>query len=187
MKFNRYTLLVCFVLAGLWALASCGSIDGQRYMDNKPVFDLREYFSGDVQAWGIVQDRSGDVIRRFDIDIVGSWQGDQGTLVEDFFYYDGETQQRIWRITDLGNGQYQGQADDLLNTANGEIFGNAGRWRYTMNLPVGDKGSTIRLAFDDWMWAMNDGVLMNRSYLKKWGVTVAQVTIFMKKVSEASE
>ena len=48
-----------------------------------------------------------------------------------------------------------------------------------MDVPVGD--STYRLRFDDWMWLMHDGVLMNRSYMKKYGITVAEVTIFMKK------
>jgi hypothetical protein len=48
-----------------------------------------------------------------------------------------------------------------------------------MDVPVGD--SKYRLRFDDWMWAMNDGVLMNRSYMKKFGITVAEVTIFMQK------
>ena len=42
-------------------------------------------------------------------------------------------------------------------------------------------GSTYRLKFDDWMWLMNDGVLMNRSYMKKFGITVGEITIFMKK------
>lgn len=28
---------------------------------------------------------------------------------------------------------------------------------------------------------MRDGVVMNRSYLKKFGITVAEVTIFMQK------
>ena len=28
---------------------------------------------------------------------------------------------------------------------------------------------------------MNDGVLINRSYLKKFGLTVAELTIFMQK------
>jgi hypothetical protein len=42
-------------------------------------------------------------------------------------------------------------------------------------------GSTYRIRFDDWMWAMNDGVVVNRSYLKKFGFTVAELTLFMQK------
>jgi hypothetical protein len=48
-----------------------------------------------------------------------------------------------------------------------------------MDLEVGDK--TYRIKLDDWMWQMNDGVLINRSYLKKFGITVAELTLFMQK------
>ncbi len=53
------------------------------------------------------------------------------------------------------------------------------RWNYVMDLPVDD--TTYRIRFDDWMWVMNDGVLINRSYLKKFGITVSELTIFMQK------
>ena len=48
-----------------------------------------------------------------------------------------------------------------------------------MDVPVGD--TSYRLNFDDWMWAMNDGVIINRSYMKKFGFRVAELTIFMQK------
>jgi len=53
------------------------------------------------------------------------------------------------------------------------------RWAYQMDLPVGDK--TFQVTFDDWMFLMNDGVLVNRSYIKKFGITVAELTLFMQK------
>ena len=43
-------------------------------------------------------------------------------------------------------------------------------------------GKTYKIHFDDWMWLMNDGILINRSYLKKFGFTVAELTLFMQKV-----
>jgi len=160
-------------------LSGCTGIKGENYLESKPKFDLKSYFTGPIQAWGIVQDRSGNITAQFDIDMLGTWEGNQGKLVEDFRYYDGKTQQRIWHITALGDGKYEGRADDIIGTAKGNSFGNAGEWVYTMDLPVGD--TTYRLDFNDWMWAMNDGVLMNRSYMKKFGFKVAEITIFMKK------
>ena len=64
-------------------------------------------------------------------------------------------------------------------TAVGNTKGSAARWGYIMDLPVDN--TTYRIHFDDWMWIMNDGVLINRSYLKKFGLTVAELTIFMQK------
>jgi len=149
------------------------------YKDSQPPLDLQEYFTGPIKAWGIVQDFNGNVKRRFDVTMVGSWEGDTGTLDEDFIYYDGETQKRIWTITRTAENTYEGRAGDIIDKADGQTKGSAMRWAYQMDVPVGDK--TYRLTFDDWMFLMNDGVLINRSYLKKFGFTVAELTLFMQK------
>ena len=126
-----------------------------------------------------MQDRSGKVINRFDAVMFGSWQGDTGTLNETFRYYDGKKQERVWTIQKLADGRYSGTASDIIDTAVGTSNGSAVYWNYEMNLPVGD--TTYRIRFDDRMWLMNDGVLINRSYMKKFGFTVGELTIFMQK------
>ena len=35
-------------------------------------FDLFNFFNGNVKAWGIVQDRSGNVVSKFNVNIDGS-------------------------------------------------------------------------------------------------------------------
>ena len=40
--------------------------------------------------------------------MTGTWNGNQGTLDEDFTYSDGKKEKRVWRLTDLGNGRYSG-------------------------------------------------------------------------------
>ena len=140
---------------------------------------LEEYFNGDIKAWGIIQDWRGRVISRFDVQMVGIWEGNVGTLEEDFTYYSGNQQRRTWTITKLDEHHYEGQADDIVGTASGKIEGNSVQWRYKMDIDV--NGNSYRITFDDWMWLMNDDVLINRSYLKKWGFTVAELTLFMQK------
>jgi hypothetical protein len=149
------------------------------YANQSPKMDIKTYFSGNIKAWGIAQDWRGRVVNSFDIDMVGTWEGDKGTLSEKFDFYDGKKQNRVWNITKLADGTYQGTAADILGKATGETRGNAARWAYTMDLPVDD--TTYRVKFDDWMWQMNDGVLINRSYIKKFGITVSELTIFMQK------
>ena len=149
------------------------------YQGKDPKMNIKEYFNGPIKAWGIVQDWRGRVVRQFDIKMIGTWDGDIGTLSEQFFYYDGQTQERIWTIKKLDNGDYEGAASDIIGTAIGKEKGNAAQWVYIMDLEVDQR--TFRIKFDDWMWCMNDGVLINRSYLKKFGMTLAELTIFMKK------
>lgn len=169
-----YAVLSCFFLA------SCGGIDGQKYQEVQPEFKLEEYFDGNIKAWGIVQDFSGNVTRRFEADIIASWDGNKGVLDETFTFYDKqEKEKRVWKITKTGDKTYTGTAGDIIGIATGKSFGNAIQWTYEMDLPVDD--TTYRLTFDDWIWAMRDDVIINRSYLKKYGVIVAEITIFMQK------
>lgn len=160
-------------------LSGCTGNTLDYYKDTAPQADIKAYFNGPIKAWGIVQDWRGRVVQRFDVSMVGKWDGDTGTLTELFTYYDGKKQERVWTIKQLPDGTYEGTAGDILDKATGAAQGSAVRWNYVMDLPV--DGTTYRIRFDDWMWLMHDGVLINRSYLKKFGITVSELTIFMQK------
>ena len=172
-------LKILSLIGVLFMLNSCGGNRLDFYKDTTPIADIQQYFNGHIKAWGIVQDWRGRVVRRFDVTMVGKWDGDVGTLTEHFKYYDGKTQDRVWTIKKFPDGSYQGTAPDIIDKAKGENKGSAVHWDYVMDLEVGD--TSYRIRFDDWMWVMNDGVMVNRSYLKKFGFTVAELTIFMQK------
>jgi len=169
----------------LLLLLSACSTPVQDYQGQEPRLDLKEYFEGPLLAWGIVQDRSGEVTRSFRVDMVGRWDGDTGVLEEDFTWSDGETQRRVWTFRKLDEHSYTGTADDVVGEATGEAYGNALHWRYTLQLPWGDDG-TINVALDDWMWLIQDGVLVNRSEIRKFGFRVGEVTIFFRKPDTAA-
>lgn len=167
------------MLAGMVGLSGCGSVDVQRYVAQQPRLDLREYFDGTLDAHGIFQGRSGEVVKRFHVLIEASWNGDVGTLDEFFTYSDGTTQRRVWTITRHGDGRYTGTADDVVGEAQGEAAGNALRWRYVLALPVGDK--VYNVDFDDWMFLMDERVMLNRSRMSKFGVSLGEVTLSFYK------
>lgn len=166
-------LLLAFTLGGCMPAV-------EHYAATTPAFAPEAYFNGPIKAWGMVQDRTGKVRERFDVTMIGKWDGDTGTLEEDFTYYsDGSTQRRVWTIKKLANGRYEGTAADVKGKAIGTPSGSAMRWSYVLQLPVG--GTVYDITLDDWMFQMKDGVLLNRSYLKKFGVTVGDLIIFMQK------
>jgi hypothetical protein len=165
---------VVFV-AGLIGLAGCSSVDIGTYRSQAPELDLREYFNGTLDAHGMFQDRSGEVVRRFSVVIEAQWEGEVGTLDERFTYSDGSTQRRVWTITHLGDGRYRGRADDVVGEARGEAAGNALRWRYVLALPV--DGRVHHVDFDDWMFLIDRRVMLNRSVMSKWGVRLGEVTL----------
>jgi len=159
----------------------CSSISLQDYAENRPRFDLFDFFNGSVRGWGIVQSRNGTLLRQFVVDIEGQVNSaGQLVLNEDFDWSDGEKSQRIWTIAKQGEQSFSGRADDVIDTATGSSAGNALNWRYTLNLDIDDK--TWKIAFDDWMFLQQDNVLINRATMKKFGFRVGEITIaFMKQ------
>ena len=173
-----------FVIASFIAacalVVGCASPTPADYAAEKPLLDLKTYFNGEFVAHGLFTDRSGKVARRFVVQMTGSWQGKSGTLDERFTYSDGATERRVWRLTDEGNGRWTGRADDVLGVAEGQSAGNALNWRYTLKLPV--DGKVYEVQFDDWMYLMDERVMLNKAVMSKFGIRLGEVTLsFYKK------
>lgn len=149
------------------------------YAKEQPALNLRDYFDGPLTAHGIFTDRSGRVVKRFTVQMVGRWQGGQGVLEEDFTYSDGSKQRRVWRLTDLGQGRWRGQADDVVGEAVGEVAGNALNWHYTLSLPV--DGKVYEVQFNDWMYLMDQRTMLNKAVMSKFGITLGEVTLSFSK------
>jgi hypothetical protein len=149
------------------------------YANSTPKFELQSYFDGELTAWGIVEDYSGKLTRRFCVDIIGTWDDNQGQLHETFYYNDGEQQIRIWDLEVDADGKVTGSAGDVVGQASGGAVGAAFNWQYTLTVPIGD--SEYDFAIDDWMFQMDEHRVMNRSYMKKFGITVAEISIFFDK------
>jgi 5-hydroxyisourate hydrolase-like protein (transthyretin family) len=162
-------------------LAGCASAPAPAdYAAEKPALDLKRSFDGELVAHGIFTDRAGKVARRFTVQMTGTWQGNQGTLDERFTYSDGKTERRVWRLTDLGGGRYTGRADDVVGEAQGQAAGNALNWTYTLRLPVDDK--VYEVQFDDWMYLVDERVMLNKARMSKFGIFLGEVTLsFTKK------
>jgi hypothetical protein len=177
---KRPLLLATLALATALVLGGCASQSIETYANEKPVLDLPTYFNGTLDAYGVFTDRSGTVVKRFSVVMVCNWQGDQGTLDEDFTYSDGSKQKRVWHLTKLANGRFTGRADDVVGEALGESRGNTFHWNYTLNLPV--DGKVYAVQFDDWMYLMDDKVMLNKASMRKFGIGLGEVTLsFFKR------
>jgi Protein of unknown function (DUF3833) len=165
---------------GLSGLAGCSSSPVVAdYAAAKPVLDLKTYFNGTVRAHGMFSDRSGKVLRRFTVNMDCRWTGEEGVLDELFTYADGSTERRIWRLKHLGGGRYTGRADDVVGEAAGQTAGNAFQWRYTLKLPV--DGRVWEVDFDDWMFLIDERVMLNRATMSKFGFRLGEVQLVFTK------
>jgi hypothetical protein len=178
---KKYGLRLCAaaLMAGSVAgLSACSSVDPTIYAQEKPKFDLQNYFNGKVDAWGVFTDRSGKVVKRFTVVLDCQWKGDTGVLDEDFTYSDGSKQKRVWTLKKQGD-KYIGTAADVVGEATGVASGNALLWYYTMALPV--DGTVYNVQFNDWMYLMDDEVMLNKAEMSKFGVKLGEVTLSFRK------
>ena len=177
---RRALWMAATALAAAAVMSGCASAPTPTdYANEKPALDLKSYFNGEMTAHGLFTDRAGKVVRRFTVQLTGAWNGNQGTLDERFTYSDGKTERRVWRLTDEGGGRWAGRADDVVGVAEGRLAGNALNWRYTMALPV--DGSVYEVQFDDWMYLVDQRVMLNKAVMSKFGIRLGEVTLSFSK------
>lgn len=149
------------------------------YQNERPVLKLEEFFNGELVAYGMVQDYSGKVIQRFKADLQGTWDGNNGVLDEQFYYADGTTDERSWRITKTGENSYEGRAADVADVAMGTTAGNVLNWSYT--LIIERDGEPFEVKLDDWLYLVNDNNMINRTQMYKFGIKVGEITLYIGK------
>ena len=172
----------CILILSLIVLSGCTSMEPTDFSNTKPVLRIEKYFVGQTRAWGIFEDRFGNLRRQFVVDIQGNWDGENLVLDEKFRYSDGETDRRIWSIKKIDAHRYEGTAADVIGVAAGEAHGNALNWRYDMDMKVGE--GTLRVHFNDWMYLQPSGVLVNRARVSKFGVEIGEVSLFFQKSTQ---
>lgn len=175
-----HKLRLVFLLSALILINACSSVDISDYENTRPQLDLKTFFQGKLKVYGMVQDFSGKMTRRFSADIDASWDGDKGVLDEVFLFDDGERQTRIWTLNALGDGRYSGTAGDVIGEAYGIARGAAFRWQYTLEIPY--DGDTLEVDLDDWLYLISEDRLINRTSIKKFGLEVGQITLIIERL-----
>ena len=168
----------------LTGLMGCAGPQVSDYAQQEPKLDLRQYFNGTLDAYGVFTDRSGRVVKRFTVVMKCTWSGpagqETGVLDEEFTFSDGSRDRRVWTFKRTAEGRYVGTAADVVGQALGEESGNAFRFGYTLRLPV--EGRTYEVQFDDWLFLMDQRVMLNKAVMSKFGFRLGEVTLsFVKR------
>lgn len=148
----------------------------------RPPLILEDYFEGRTQGWGVQQSRFGALKSEFEIDATGTWEDDTQCLrlSEVYMFADGFIDRLNWRISKKSPLVYRGAETLLRGTAAGEQRSNWFRWHYQRRTPRSDGKETL-LGFDDCFWLQNDGVLIARASVSKFGVEIATMSVFYRK------
>jgi hypothetical protein len=170
------------VLVGSFAflLSGCGGATTEDYATESPTMDIRKFFNGPVEAWGVLYSFTGKQDLRFHATMEGSWEGNKGQLKEKFTYSDGRIDERTWNIVMIDDHNFTATAGDVIGTAKGTQHGNTVNMRYVLDAKRSSGGS-IKLSMDDWMYLVDEKTIINRIKMKKFGLGVAELVVTMRK------
>ena len=177
MKFFQVTLVIFSLVISF--ITGCSNSSMENVVSKNLSFDLLEYFDGETTAWGLIVDRFGNLQRTFKVRLNGNIDNKQLLLKEYFTYNDGETEYREWIITKAETGTYEGKSKDTIGVAKGKQDGNTMRMVYDTTISIGE--TDIRVSFDDRFVKADKKVVINRAEILKWGIKIADVTIFFSK------
>ena len=172
-------ILFAFILMTLLTNCSGNKMKPIDFKDQEPRLIIENYLSGNVKAWGLLQDRSGKVTRQFSAELKGKWNGKELILDEKFNWNDGEVQKRQWKIIKIDEHNYEGTAGDVVGKAKGYSYGPAFKFEYVLLVPV--KGKEVKITFDDWIFKQDEKVAINRATMTKFGIKVAELTVMFVK------
>lgn len=148
------------------------------YANTAPLFDPLVHLNGPIESEGVIYGPDGRVSSRFVAKMTGAWDGQNGTLREEFTYATGGQQIRLWTLSFDDTGTLTATAPDVIGTGTGQLSGATLSMRYKIKLE--DESGGHILDVTDWLYVMDNGVIMNRSEMRKFGVKVAELIATMR-------
>jgi len=155
------------------------------YAQTQPQFDLRQCLNGSIKSEGVLYGPMGRVVTQFTADMEGQWHGATGSLSEHFQYSSGAMQMRKWNLQMGNDGHFTATADDIIGVARGEVSGATARLEYRLRLPKEAGGHVLNVV--DWMYLAENGNIINRSEMRKFGIKVAELIASMRPVNTPAE
>ncbi|OED50527.1 hypothetical protein AB838_01920 [Rhodobacteraceae bacterium (ex Bugula neritina AB1)] len=150
----------------------------QDYAGTGPEFILNKHLSGEILSEGLIFGPDGKMANSFTARMVGEWEGNTGTLTEQFTYSNGVTQSRKWYLTLGPDNTFTATADDLVGEGHGVVSGGTVRLSYTIRLPESAGGHVLRAT--DWMYLTESGVIINKSEMRKFGLKAAELVATLR-------
>lgn len=175
---KRGSLTVAFCFFWLMLLGGCAP-KAYEYAGSEPRFELDQFLTGELEGKGMFLDRSGRVKTRFTVEIRGEPQPQGVTLHEVITYVNGDRERRVWQVRKDSENRYTATTPDVNGEATVDSFGFAAQWHYQMALKV--EGETYNIDFDDWMYYLGDGIMLNRATASKFGFKVGEVLIAFRR------
>ena len=166
----------CSAVVLLLAVAGCGApLPVASAGAGGPAFDPVRFFTGHVQSWGVMEDRSGQPTSIVTTDCAGQADGPDGLRMTQRLTIGSDAPvTREWRMRRIAPGTFEATANDMVGTATGQASGRAFHWTWTLALSPGNSLKDVTM--DQWWYLQEDGSMLNRTMVSKLGYIAAEVT-----------
>jgi hypothetical protein len=166
--FQKRTCLLALLLAG------CSKpLPVEHFAGTKPEFDPVAFWAGHHTSWGVVENRAGEPTDTVETDCVGTPEASGLHMVQTLKLGDGTVQHRDWHLRREGQA-FVATANDMVGEARGEAAGRVFHWRFVLATKPGN--ALFNVTFDQWMYLLDDGSMMNRTTVRKVGIIIAEVS-----------
>ena len=136
---------------------------------------LESFFAGRTRGDGVFTNSWTQSQRRFQVVIDGTWDGRVLALSESYDYSDGLREQKSWHLQQTAPGMFIGTYDDTIGPANIWSEGAVVRLQYKLRL------AGIALDFDETMALCDDGSVIDKARVTKWGVPIGRLEVVMRR------
>ena len=169
-----------FLLSGL-ALAGCSSVPSAPKTPFAPL-TLVDAFGGQRRGDGHFKVWLTGDERRFTARLNGTVTGAMGarrlTVVEDFFYDDGDENRLTWVFDEIGAGRWTGRREDTVGLAH--VVEQDGLIRLSYKADFKSPTGVNRLGFNDVIYDAGDRII-NDAIVTKSGIPVAAVQFVIRR------
>jgi hypothetical protein len=144
-------------------------------------FDIRKHLNGPMICEGVIYGPTGRVNTRFVANMNAKWVGNSGHMTEEFRYDTGGSLDREWTLRLSGDGDFMATAPDIVGVGKGRQAGSAVELKYAIKLPESAGGHVLDTT--DWMYLMENGTIINRSQMRKFGIKVGELVATIRKAA----
>ena len=161
--------------AALLLLVGCTPpLPAGAFATTTPAFDPITFWTGHTASWGVIENRDGAPTAIITTTTDGTPESPAGLHMIQHVTHDGQTTTRDWHLRRLGPHSFEATANDVAGTAHGTTFGRTLHWTWTLETHPGHP--LYNVTMDQWMYLADNGTLMNRTIISKWGVRLAEVS-----------
>lgn len=155
------------------AVAGCATMPTVPATLSVQPITLVDAFQGETLGRGVFSVPIAGVERAFTAKLVGTLDGNTFSVVEDFFFEDGEVQRLTWVFTRTGPFRWDGVREDTVGVAKVVETGTEVRLDYVAD--VVSRGETTRLAFSDVIYRREDETVINDAIVSRFGFPIGTV------------